>query len=101
MLRFLRALAPALLLGLAGCGALTPYGAAPAATPGVTAPTVAVCYSRLGASAEAVEAAAAQDCGPKTRLKLIEQEWNMSACPVLTPIRATFACEPLEPQQGR
>jgi hypothetical protein len=99
MLRLLRATAPVLLLGLSACGTLTPFGTAPADTPGVTAPTVAICYNRLGATPKEVEAAAAPDCGPKTQPRFVEQEWNLSACPMLTPIRATFACEPASTQQ--
>jgi hypothetical protein len=91
-LRLLRLLP--LLIVLPSCSALAPSEAAPAVVVADenAAPTVGVCYSRLAATPAQIADTAAQECVPGTTPRLMSQEYNLSRCPVLTPIRATFTC---------
>ena len=75
-----------LLSCLTGCSAFTSFEAA--------APTegqYSVCYSTLYGSPEQVRAFAAQECGSATP-RLVQQSLDLSQCPVLTPMRAIYAC---------
>jgi hypothetical protein len=65
-----------------------PTSAAPA-----TAQRIAICYSRLWSSADAVHSAAAQACG-KAAPRLVSQDTDLDACPTLTPTHAVFTCGP-------
>lgn len=53
---------------------------------------VAICYSRLWNSAAAVRSAAQQACGTKTAPRVVSQDTDLDACPVLTPSHAVYAC---------
>lgn len=53
---------------------------------------VSVCYSRLAASPDQVKAVAAEECGKGETPRLVDQGVDLSACPLLVPIRATFSC---------
>jgi hypothetical protein len=80
------------LLVLPACSQLAPVEAAPAATGDAEANSVGVCYSRVASTPAQIADAAARECLPGTTPRLVGQDFNMSLCPVLTPIRATFAC---------
>jgi hypothetical protein len=64
-------------------------GAASTATSPVR--PLAICYSRLTASAEQVRSIAEAAC-PGGTLSLVGQGWNLNVCPVFTPVRAVFTC---------
>jgi len=69
----------------------------PAATSGAAATSsasqrVAICYSRLWNSAEAVHSAATQACGGNVNPRVVNQDFDISACPLLTPTHAVFSC---------
>lgn len=53
---------------------------------------VSVCYSRLAAGPDQVTAVAASECGKGETPKLVDQGVDLTACPLLIPIRATFSC---------
>jgi hypothetical protein len=53
---------------------------------------IAICYSRLWNSADAVRSAAALACGNKTSPRVVDQGVDLDACPLLTPTHAVFAC---------
>lgn len=68
---------------------LTPEPAAPAPAPGGQ---VAICYNRMWNSAEAVRSAAALACGAKSTPQVVSRDFDLNACPVMTPSHAVFAC---------
>ena len=88
----------ALLLPLlcGACGALAPFESAPPnkLPEGVSGPAVGVCYSRLASTAEAVHAIATEACHGGGAPRLVDNAWDLAACPVLTPARAVFVCGP-------
>ena len=55
---------------------------------------VSVCYSRLAAGPDQIKAVAASECGKGETPKLVDQGFDITACPLLIPIRATFTCVP-------
>lgn len=65
---------------------------APAETAASAAQQVAICYNRLWNSAEAVHAAAVLACGAKSAPRVVSQDTDLNACPVMTPTHAVFAC---------
>lgn len=68
-----------------------PQQAPPAAS--ATSPQqVAICYSRLWNSAAAVRSAAVQACGVKRTPQIVNQDTDLSACPLMTPTHAVFTC---------
>src|SRR5579864_9150964 len=77
--------------------ALVVYGTktTPAASPSVATPAgsqrVAICYSRLWSSADAVHSSAVQACGGKGA-RIVGQDTDLDACPALAPTHAIFAC---------
>lgn len=68
---------------------LVPEPAAPAPTPGAQ---VAICYNRIWNSADAVRSAAALACGAKSTPQVVSRDFDLNACPVMTPSHAVFAC---------
>jgi hypothetical protein len=68
---------------------LVPEPAAPAPTPGGQ---VAICYNRIWNSADAVRSAAALACGAKSTPQVVSRDFDLNACPVMTPSHAVFAC---------
>lgn len=71
-----------------------PVSAAAAPAPAsTTEQRVAICYSRLWSSTDAVHGAAAQACGNNTP-RFVSQDTDLNACPALTPTHAVFACGP-------
>lgn len=85
-------LAAVLILALAGCSQLAPTEAAPA-TAGTSGTTnVGVCYSSAASTPSQVTALATDECPAGMKAQLVDQDWNLTACPVLTPVQATFAC---------
>lgn len=85
-------LAGSLLLTLAGCSQLAPTEAAPDSPGAGTATNVGVCYSSSASTPAQVTALATDECPVGTKARLVSQGWNLDACPVLTPVQATFAC---------
>lgn len=91
-----RLLASVLALLLAGCNLVQPYD-----TVGRTVPNdvieegdrVGVCYNAVFTTPARIREIAAETCGPGTTPNLIGQDMRL-ACPVLTPVRATFVCTP-------
>jgi hypothetical protein len=93
----------ALLAGLAQCGrpasVLPPFETvAPTVKnePANAALRVSVCYNSFTTTAEQVRAIAADSCGAETTPRPIERDLTLAHCPVLEPLRATFACEPAQ-----
>jgi hypothetical protein len=87
-------LAVALLL-LAGCG-LAPFETLPRPpfrSDDQTIPRVGICYSALFSTPEEVRMTATEACSGLGKPRLVEQDTRL-ACPLLTPTRATFACDP-------
>ena len=72
--------------------ALPPPPPPPAAAPGN--PRIAICYSRMWNSAAAVRDAATQACGAIGTPRIVSQDTDLSACPLLTPTHAVYACAP-------
>ncbi|MGH7034640.1 MAG: hypothetical protein ACREFL_12990 [Stellaceae bacterium] len=68
---------------------LVPAPAAPAPAPGGE---VAICYNRIWNSADAVRSAAALACGAKSNPQVVSRDFDLNACPVMTPSHAVFAC---------
>lgn len=92
-----QALAPALLVGtLLGCGSnsLPPFDTKAEPPPkGVTEnfTRIGVCYNRLTTTPDQVIQVARDNCEPGTTPYLVGQDTELT-CPLLTPVRATFAC---------
>ncbi len=91
----------ALLAGLAQCGrpasVLPPFETVPPTVknePANAALRVAVCYNSFTTTAEQVRAIAADSCGVETTPRPLERDLTLAHCPILEPLRATFACEP-------
>lgn len=85
-------LAGFLILALAGCSQLAPTEAAPTTTGTSGTTNVGVCYSSAASTPAQVTALATDECPVGMKARLVSQEWNLDACPVLTPVQATFAC---------
>ena len=92
-----------LLAGLAQCGrpasVLPPFETvAPTVKnePANAALRVSVCYNSFTTTAEQVRAIAADSCGAETTPRPVERDLTLAHCPVLEPLRATFACEPAQ-----
>jgi hypothetical protein len=68
-----------------------PEPAAPATTTAAGSQRVAICYSRLWSSADAVHTSAVQACGGKAA-RIVGQDTDLDACPALAPTHAIFAC---------
>jgi hypothetical protein len=85
-----------LALALAGCSQLQPYEFVPRPPlrgAGAEIPRVGICYNALFADAAAVRTVAEEACAGIGAPQLVEQDMRL-ACPLLTPVRATFACLP-------
>lgn len=91
--RILRA--AAVLALLSGCGAeFEPFEAAPRPIPSHGAEQedrVGICYNALFSTPDKVRETASQACGPGLTPVPEKQDLRL-ACPLLLPIRATFAC---------
>jgi hypothetical protein len=77
-----------------GTGSLPPFDIVPKPAPaGVHEDfsRIGVCYNRETSTPGQVLAVAKRNCEPGTTPRLIEQDTH-GMCPLLTPIRATFAC---------
>lgn len=92
-----------LLAGLAQCGrpasVLPPFETvAPTVKnePANAALRVSVCYNSFTTTAEQVRAIAVDSCGAETTPRPLERDLTLAHCPVLEPLRATFACEPAQ-----
>jgi hypothetical protein len=86
----------AFLLLLAGCSQAVPYEWSPREArkgPGESLPRVGVCYNAMFTTPEQVRATAEEACTGIGSPQLVEQDMRL-ACPLLTPVRATFACLP-------
>lgn len=86
-----------LLALLAGCSALAPYPTVPPAPPpgkAAAGTRVAICYDGLAASRAQVRARAQRECPAATTARRIATDLRMNHCPLLLPVRATFACVP-------
>ncbi len=53
---------------------------------------IAICYNRLWNSPATVKSAAAAACGSGKVPRVMSQGFELDACPVMTPMRAVFAC---------
>jgi len=67
---------------------------APAGSAATGSQRIAICYSRMWNSAEAVRNAAAQACGSNGAPRIVAQDTDLTACPILTPTHAVYACSP-------
>ena len=83
---------------LAGCSsAIAPFATVPkAATVGITdpGPRVAICYNTLKTSAAQVQEAAQAECLNGGTAELVDTDYRVDFCPLMTPGRATFVCRP-------
>lgn len=83
---------------VAGCSsAITPFATVPkAATPGVAdpRPRVAICYNTLKSSAAQIQEAAQAECLNGGTAELVDTDYRVDFCPLMTPGRATFVCRP-------
>jgi hypothetical protein len=82
------------VLLLAGCSQATPFEWSPRAAlkgPGASLPRVGVCYNAMFTTPDEVRAVAEEACTGIGKPQLVEQDMRL-ACPLLTPVRATFAC---------
>lgn len=68
--------------------------AAPVSPTPATNQRIAICYSRLWNSADAVRSAAAQACGANSAPHIVSQGTDLDACPLMTPTHAVFSCTP-------
>ena len=89
-------LALALTAPLVGCGkdSLQPFDWAPEPAPRGPREDfnrIGVCYNRQTATPQQVYAVAVAKCDPGTTPYPIDQDMLLS-CPLLTPVRATYAC---------
>jgi hypothetical protein len=84
----------ALLLCLAGCGALAPFETSPAGGPTAAGPgrRVAVCSASLDADEAAIRAVAMAACDGDGRPELLGRDVDIAHCPVLTASRVVFVC---------
>jgi hypothetical protein len=83
---------------LAACDAsdLPPFETAPlAASAGDATPRVGFCYNRDTATPTEILALARKACSPGTSPRFVSNRLSPTACPILTPSRVTFACEPV------
>jgi hypothetical protein len=91
-----RCIGAALLLALGGCGSVEPFDSLPR-LPGKVLLTesdrVGVCYNGFFTTPDRVRAIAVESCGPGMTPVLLGQDMRF-ACPMMTPIRATFQCTP-------
>ncbi|HUZ75048.1 MAG TPA: hypothetical protein VMU87_18850 [Stellaceae bacterium] len=74
-----------LLVGLVQCSAFEGPQPSPDAH--------SLCYNRLSTSAERLRALAATVCNGGTP-RYLAQGLDLSACPLLVPMRVSFACSP-------
>jgi len=81
-----RRAAPLLLLALAQCTSLGPFEG-----PQLAAEQHTLCYNRAASTPEQLHTLATQACGGSAP-RLIEQVMDLSACPILVPMRVSFAC---------
>ena len=65
---------------------------------GESVPRVGVCYNAMFTNPDEVRAVAEEACTGIGKPQLVEQDMRL-ACPVLTPVRATFACVQPEPSR--
>ena len=78
---------PLLLTSLTACSTLAPFEAAQPADD-----EYAVCYTDLGATPKEIEKVIAPECPANTAPHFLRQGFNLSSCPLLTPIRVDFNC---------
>jgi hypothetical protein len=86
----------ALVTLMTGCGegSMLPFDTVPRSPPAGAHEDfsrIGVCYNRETSTPRQVLAVARRNCEPGTTPRLIEQDARGS-CPLLTPMRATFAC---------
>jgi hypothetical protein len=85
-----------LLLGLAlaGCSQFAPYEGIPRPALNAADPTprIGVCYNAMFATPDEVRVIAEEACAGLGSPQLVGQDMRMAGCPLLTPVRATFAC---------
>jgi len=95
--RRLRLLILAGAIGVAGCTATNPFVTAPLpADTGVkdAGPRVAICYNVLKTPPEKIQELAQAQCLGKTTAERVDTDYRVDNCPLLTPGRATFVCNP-------
>ncbi|HXP74532.1 MAG TPA: hypothetical protein VN823_10335 [Stellaceae bacterium] len=86
----------ALTMLAAACGqaSLPPFDTVPKPPPAGTHEDfsrIGVCYNREATTPRQILEVARHNCEPGTRPWLVAQDTHLT-CPLLTPIRATFAC---------
>ena len=86
-----------LAAGLAGCSGFTPFETAPPSlSPGESSPgkRVSVCYNKLKTSPEKLQEMAQAQCLGEGVAELLDTDYHLDNCPLMTPGRATFLCKP-------
>ncbi|MBX6367974.1 MAG: hypothetical protein IRZ04_08330 [Rhodospirillales bacterium] len=79
---------------LTGCSQLAPYEWVPREArkgPDEALPRIGVCYNAMFTTPDEVRAVAEEACAGIGVPQLVEQDMRL-ACPLFTPVRATFAC---------
>lgn len=83
---------------LAGCNnVISPFVTTPrAAQPGVVdpGPQVAICFNKLKTPDYEVQRLAQAECYNGGTAELVDTDYRVDNCPLLTPGRATFVCRP-------
>lgn len=55
--------------------------------------SISICYNRLWNKPDTIKSAAVQACGsPSLSPRVVSQNIDLNACPLLTPTRAVFSC---------
>ena len=81
-----RVVAPALLLALAQCSSLDAFEG-----PQPSAGTHSLCYNGMATDDARLHVLAKQACSGAVA-RLVDRSLDMSACPILMPMRLSFAC---------
>ncbi|HEU0218733.1 MAG TPA: hypothetical protein VFQ90_18900 [Stellaceae bacterium] len=89
----------ALLLAatLAGCSGFTPFVTAPPSLlPSESSPgkRVSICYNGLKTTPEKLQEMAQDGCLGEGNAQLLDTDYRLDNCPLMTPARATFLCKP-------
>lgn len=90
----MRRAAVLLAAALAGCSTLSPFATVPRAAQKSepAGARIALCYNPLTTSASEAKKEAGKECAANQVAVRVATDWHLDYCPVLLPVRATFAC---------
>jgi hypothetical protein len=81
---------------LAGCSGFTPFSTAPPSLqPWQSSPgqRVSICYNTLKTTPEKLQEMAQAECLGEGVAQLLDTDYRLDNCPLMTPGRATFLCK--------